>query len=63
MREVSAEIRLPAFAIGGIGPENIHQAVSAGFSRVAVHDAAVNAADPGSMARTLREALEGTGDQ
>jgi thiamine-phosphate pyrophosphorylase len=46
LRQVAAEIRLPAFAIGGITIENLPQVLSAGFSRVAVSGAITAAADP-----------------
>ena len=46
LRQVSREIRLPAFAIGGIDPANVEQVRAAGFSRVAVSHSVVNAADP-----------------
>ena len=55
--EVASEIKLPAFAIGGINGENIARVVEAGFSRVAVA-AAVSAADnPMSAAKELKNAL------
>jgi thiamine-phosphate pyrophosphorylase len=57
LRQVSREIRLPAFAIGGIGPANIEQVCAAGFSRVAVSHSVVNAVDPAQTARRLRAAL------
>jgi len=39
LREVAAEISLPAFAIGGITLENLPAVLAAGFSRVAVSGA------------------------
>jgi thiamine-phosphate pyrophosphorylase len=39
LRQVAAEISLPAFAIGGITRENLQLVVDAGFCRVAVGDA------------------------
>ena len=39
LRAVAAEIRLPAFAIGGITRENLGQVKSAGFTRMAVSGA------------------------
>ena len=45
MRAVSAEIRLPAFSIGGINLENINQVIAVGGRRVAVAAAVCNAAD------------------
>jgi thiamine-phosphate pyrophosphorylase len=54
LRQVSREIRLPAFAIGGIGPANVEQVYAAGFSRVAVSHGVVNAADPAHELGRLR---------
>ncbi|MDO4551820.1 MAG: thiamine phosphate synthase [Planctomycetia bacterium] len=39
LRNVAAEIRLPAFAIGGISLNNLEQVISAGFTRVAISSA------------------------
>ena len=39
LRAVSAEIRLPAFAIGGITADNIAEVRACGFDRVAVSGA------------------------
>ena len=36
LRQVAAEIRLPAFAIGGICRENVAEVLAAGFTRIAV---------------------------
>ena len=38
LRAVAAEIRLPAFAIGGIGPDNLPEVLACGISRVAVSE-------------------------
>lgn len=57
LRAVAAEIRLPAFAIGGITRENIEQVLAAGFSRVAVSGAIVEAEDPGQAAEEIRAEL------
>ena len=57
LRAVAAEIRLPAYAIGGITRENIGQALAAGFTRVAVSGAIVEAEDPVQAARVLRKVL------
>jgi thiamine-phosphate pyrophosphorylase len=39
LRQVAAEIALPAFAIGGITAENVPQVLTTGFTRVAVSGA------------------------
>lgn len=57
--QVAAEISLPWFAIGGIGPENIEQVLQAGATRVAVSGAVWNATDPAATAKTLRDTLRG----
>jgi len=54
---VAAEIRLPAFAIGGITGENISQVTSRGLRRVAVSGAVANAAAPGKAVQQLRAVL------
>ncbi len=55
---VAAEIRVPAFAIGGVDATNLADVVAAGFSRIAVSGAIVAAADPSAAARNLRTTLE-----
>ena len=57
LRAVAAEIRLPAFAIGGISEENAGQVLSAGFTRIAVSGAITGAEDPSSIAENLRNAI------
>ena len=59
IRAAAAETSLPAFALGGIGPENVGQVVAAGARRVAVGAAIASADDPGQAARVLRAALDG----
>ena len=44
LRAVADEIRLPAFAIGGIGPENLSEVLQTGIGRIAVSGAVLNAA-------------------
>ena len=46
LRSVQAEIRLPAFAIGGITAENLPQVLATGFTRVAVSGAIAGAKIP-----------------
>jgi thiamine-phosphate pyrophosphorylase len=57
LRAVAAEIRLPAFAIGGITRENIGRVLAAGITRFAVSGAAIEADDPSQAARELRALL------
>jgi thiamine-phosphate pyrophosphorylase len=57
VRAVAAEIRLPWFAIGGIGPGNLEQVLTAGASRVAVSAAVAQAGDPAAVAKSLLERL------
>ena len=57
LRAVAAEIRLPAFAIGGITRENLDQVKSAGFRRVAVSGAIIGAEDPVQAAREIKAEL------
>ncbi|HEV7225806.1 MAG TPA: thiamine phosphate synthase, partial [Pirellulales bacterium] len=62
LRAIAAEIRLPAFAIGGIDRNNLGEVIAAGFSRIAVSGAVAAAADPvlaaGELLKTL---LDGRG--
>ncbi|MDY0166558.1 MAG: thiamine phosphate synthase [Thermoguttaceae bacterium] len=53
LRAVSAEIRLPAFAIGGITCDNVGEVVAAGFARVAVSGAVTKVKDPAAAVREL----------
>jgi thiamine-phosphate pyrophosphorylase len=57
LREVQREIRLPAFAIGGITPENLDQVLASGIARVAVSRAILEANDPAAAARQFLAAL------
>lgn len=57
VRAVAAEIRLPAFAIGGIHRENASQVLATGIGRIAVSSAVVGAADPAQAARQLKAML------
>lgn len=50
--------RVPFFAIGGIGPEQVAEVAASGADRVAVVRAIRDAADPGEAARALRAGLE-----
>lgn len=57
LRAVSGEIRLPAFAIGGITRENLPEVLRAGFRRIAVSGAITTSPDPAAAARELLAAL------
>ena len=58
LRAVAGEIRLPAFAIGGIDRENLPEVLATGIGRVAVSRAVTAAPDPAAAARELLAALE-----
>lgn len=58
LRAVSAEISLPAFAIGGINLDNLGAVLDAGFHRVAVSGAISNASDPAAAVHAFRERLD-----
>lgn len=58
LRQVSAEIQLPAFAVGGIGAENLSHVLAAGFARVAVSHSVIDAPEPALAARQLKARLE-----
>ena len=57
VKQVAAEITLPAFAIGGISPKNIAEVVAAGSQRIAVSNAICGAEQPEFVARELRSSL------
>jgi thiamine-phosphate pyrophosphorylase len=58
LRAVAGEIRLPAFAIGGITLANVEEVLSTGIRRVAVSSAVCEAADAASAAKKLRQNLD-----
>ena len=53
VEQIAAEIKLPAFAIGGINSRNVEQVIAAGMSRVAVSAAVAKADNPNAVARDL----------
>lgn len=57
LRAVAAEIRLPAFAIGGITLDNAADVLGAGFTRLAVSSAIVGAASPAEAVRQFKAML------
>jgi thiamine-phosphate pyrophosphorylase len=63
LRQVAAEIRLPAFAIGGLTLANLESVIAAGFSRVAVSGAVVAAADPAAASAEFLRRLAGASPQ
>jgi thiamine-phosphate pyrophosphorylase len=57
LRVVAGEIRLPTFAIGGINPENLTDALEGGVTRVAIGAAVTAAANPSRAAQQLLQML------
>lgn len=60
LRQVAAEIRLPAFAIGGITAGNLAAVLATGIRRVATSGAVLQAAAPAEAAKGLLNALQAT---
>ena len=58
VREAAAEIRLPAFAIGGIDESNVDQVVAQGLRRIAVSSAIARSAAVHATVAVLRQRLE-----
>jgi thiamine-phosphate pyrophosphorylase len=57
VRQVTAEIRLPAFAIGGISLENLSDVQTAGATRIAVSSAIAAASSPADAVRRFKSLL------
>jgi thiamine-phosphate pyrophosphorylase len=57
VRQVTAEVQLPAFAIGGINLDNMDQVCAAGLCRIAVSSAVLRADDPAAVARQMKKHL------
>lgn len=57
LREVAAEVSLPAFAIGGVTSDNLPEVQEAGITRVAVSGAVTRADDPSRAVRELQQLL------
>ena len=55
---VASEIRLPAFAIGGIDASNLGEVLATGMERVAVSGAVVSADSPARAAQDLLDRLK-----
>jgi thiamine-phosphate pyrophosphorylase len=62
LRQVSAEISLPAFAIGGITLESLPNVLSTGFQRVAVGAAVAIAEDPADQVLQFKSLLGADGE-
>jgi thiamine-phosphate pyrophosphorylase len=59
LSEVASEIKLPAFAIGGITATNLPQVLATGVTRIAISSAVTAASSPGAAAAKLVAALRG----
>lgn len=57
LKQVAEEISLPAFAIGGITLENLHEVLATGIKRVAVSGAIAKAEEPGEVAQLFMARL------
>ncbi|MEO1496752.1 MAG: thiamine phosphate synthase [Planctomycetota bacterium] len=58
LRHAAGATSLPAFAIGGVTPENLDEVLGAGIRRIAVASAVTEADDPAAAAKRLLERLE-----
>jgi thiamine-phosphate pyrophosphorylase len=58
LQQVAAEIRLPAFAIGGITAKNVDEVLATGIERIAVSSAITEAPSPNAAAAELRSKLD-----
>lgn len=58
LKQIAAEIQLPAFAIGGIDVANVAEVLSTGIHRVAVGGAVTAAQEPARVLAELRQLLE-----
>ena len=59
MQDEATQRNLPAFAIGGIRPENLGGLLDLGVTRVAVSSCILGASSPREMARAPKEQLRG----
>lgn len=59
VRQVSAHVATPFFAIGGITLDNLDSVLAAGATRIAVVSAILNTPDVAAAARKFKERLEG----
>ena len=60
LRDVSKEIQLPIFGIGGIASDNVDRLIHLGVTRVAIASSITGAADPGEECRLIRSLLPTT---
>jgi thiamine-phosphate pyrophosphorylase len=58
LREIRAAVKIPAVAIGGIGPANVQEVMAAGVEGVAVISAILSQPDIGEAAKNLRGLLD-----
>lgn len=58
LQQVSAQVEIPAFAIGGINLSNVALVRQAGFRRIAVSGAVLDSNNPSHAARSLADALQ-----
>ena len=59
LRSVTAQVRLPVVAIGGMTPERVPDVLAAGATGVAVISAILSADSPGKVTREFLAALDG----
>ena len=57
LREVAAHVSIPAFALGGVGEENLQQLLDANFQRIAVSGSILRAEDPDQATQRLKKRL------
>jgi thiamine-phosphate pyrophosphorylase len=63
LREVASEIRLPAFAIGGITPDHTADVLATGFTRIAIQGALEQTDDPLRIVQSLQAMLGAEGGE
>ena len=58
LRKACARVRIPVFALGGVGAENIHEVIAAGAEGAAMISAILAAKDPGEAAADINLSIE-----